>query len=305
MRALVTGAAGFVGRHIVAELVERGWTVTPVDLIHGEDCLDLFRTDTTRYDLAVHCAAVVGGRACIDGSPLSVGTNLALDAWYFRWLERSRTPRAVYFSSSAVYPVALQTASIHRVSTWHQVAPVRALTSGRRLVEDDVDFSLMGRPDQTYGFGKLAGEVLARYAEETGTRVTIARPFSGYSEMQPLDYPFPSFVDRAQRHADPFDIWGDGEQVRDWVHISDVVAGTLAAVEQDVQGPVNLCTGRATSFNELAKLVTEAAGYSPGFRHLTAKPSGVQYRVGDPAKLHTLYTPRVSLEEGIRRALAG
>lgn len=314
MKILITGQRGFVGRHLWRALADRGRDLTGIDLIShdvarwqhlvdtagdeggsGSDALDFFRTDTTRYDLAIHCAAVIGGRASIDGTPLSVATNLALDSWYFRWLARTGTPKAVYFSSSAAYPTWLQ-----GDGTDTRLLDRRMLL-GDRLREADIDLNVMRRPDQTYGFAKLAGETLAEYAD--GTKVTIVRPFSGYGEDQALDYPFPSFIDRARRRADPFDIWGDGEQVRDWIHIDDVVGATLAAVEQDVEGAVNICTGRATSFNELAKLVTAEAGYSPAFRHLPAMPSGVHYRVGDPTKLLSFYQPKVSLEEGIRRAL--
>jgi nucleoside-diphosphate-sugar epimerase len=318
VKILVTGHRGFVGRHLWRALADRGHSLTGIDLLgYGDhqpeladiateerrDALDFFRTDTTRFDLAFHCAAVIGGRASIDGSPLAVGTNLALDTWYFRWLARTGTPRAVYFSSSAAYPTVLQDRGYHDRYVDSVRDRVRRLTLGNRLSESDIRLDVMRRPDQTYGFAKLAGEFLAQYAE--GTQVTIVRPFSGYGSDQALDYPFPSFIDRAKRKADPFEIWGDGEQTRDWIHIDDVVGATLAAVEQEVPGPVNLCTGRPTSFNELAKLVTTEAGYSPAFRHLTAKPSGVHYRVGDPTRLLSFYEPKVTLEEGIRRALAG
>ena len=108
-------------------------------------------------------------------------------------------------------------------------------------------------------------------------------------------------------HVDHASHWvlrlGDGTQVRDWIHISDVVGATLAAVDQDVPGPTNLCTGRGVSFNELAAMVTLAACYTPRFDHKRDAPRGVAYRVGDPAKMLGFYTPRVSLEEGIARAL--
>lgn len=140
MRVLLTGDCGFVGRHLAVAMKERGWDVTGIDLRLGDDALDFFRTDNQRYDLAIHCAAIVGGRASIDGSPLGVATNLALDAWYMRWLIRTGTPRAVYFSSSAAYPVALQ-----------QPGPVR------RLYEEDINLAYMQEPDATYGWAKLTG----------------------------------------------------------------------------------------------------------------------------------------------------
>lgn len=294
---LLTGASGFVGRHLHAALLDRGDHVTAIDLryvtgpdiplpVNGADALDFFRDYAPGYDLAIHCAATVGGRASIDGSPLSVATNLALDSLFFRWLARNGVPRAVYYSSSAAYPVALQ-----------QPGPIR------HLREDDIDFERPGRPDATYGLAKLTGEQLTAYAEAEGVRVHVLRPFSGYGADQDQAYPFPAFIARARRRDDPFEIWGDGTSTRDWIHIDDLVAATLAAVDQDVTGPVNLGTGRATSFDELAHLVTAAAGYRPELKHLPAAPQGVHHRVCDPGRMLAFYRPRVTLEEGIRRAL--
>ncbi|MGW3427934.1 NAD-dependent epimerase/dehydratase family protein [Streptomyces melanosporofaciens] len=285
MRVLLTGSAGFVGRHLHRSLDQRGDDVTTYDLADGRDALDFFRRDNTRYDLAIHCAAIVGGRASIDGSPLGVATNLALDSWYMRWLARTKTPRAVYFSSSAAYPVKLQ-----------QPGEIR------RLREDDIGLDNPRLPDATYGWAKLSGEQLAQYAEAEGCRTTIPRPFSGYGEDQALDYPFPAFIRRAKQRQDPFEIWGDGDSTRDWIHIDDLVGATLAAVDQDIAGPVNLGTGRATSFDQLAQLVTEAAGYRPQLKHLPTAPQGVHHRVSDPTQMREFYTPTVNLEEGIRRA---
>lgn len=288
MQVLLTGHKGFVGRHLHAAMDARGWDVHGVDLDpRHSDALDLFRYSDDVYDLAVHCAAIVGGRASIDGSPLGVATNLGLDSWYFRWLVRNKIPRAVYFSSSAAYPVSLQQpGDIHR------------------LVEDDIDLSHPGKPDATYGLAKLTGEQLVPVVEAHGTRMTVLRPFSGYGEDQDQAYPFPAFIRRAREHQDPFEVWGDGGSTRDWIHISDLVGATLAAVDKDVRGPVNLGWGRATSFDELAGYVTQAAGYSPPVKHLTSAPQGVHHRVCDPKRMLAFYDPQVTLEEGIRRALA-
>lgn len=288
MRVFLSGSAGFIGRNLHRTLDEQGHHVTTCDLraAHIGDALDFFRRDRTPYDLAIHCAAIVGGRASIDGHPLGVATNLALDAWYMRWLIASRTRRAVYYSSSAAYPVDLQ-----------------GPDSGHRLSEDDIDLTAPRQPDATYGLAKLTGEQLVPYAEAEGSRVHVLRPMSGYGTDQALDYPFPSFIQRARRREGPFEIWGTGRQVRDWVHIDDVVGATLAAVDQDVTGPTNIGTGRATSFNSLAALVCAEAGYKPTLHHILGAPDGVQYRVADPTKLHSFYQPRISLEEGVRRAL--
>lgn len=291
MRVLLTGASGFVGRHLHRALLDRGDLVLGIDLnptllVRRGDALDFFRTDDRSWDLAIHCAAIIGGRASIDGSPLGVATNLALDAWYFRWLVRTGTPRAVFFSSSAAYPVALQQpGEIHR------------------LIESDINLDLISRPDATYGLAKVVGEQLVPVVEAHGTRMTVLRPFSGYGEDQDEAYPFPAFIRRARERQDPFEVWGDGSSTRDWIHISDVVGATLAAVDQGVHGPVNLGWGRATSFDELAQYVTQAAGYSPIIKHRASAPQGVHHRVCDPKQMLAFYDPQVTLEEGIRRAL--
>jgi nucleoside-diphosphate-sugar epimerase len=287
-QALVTGDLGFLGRHFRAELEARGYTVTGLDTkrTSTQDCTAYFRgaVNFGRWDLVVHAAAVVGGREKIDGSPLETAVNLAIDAEMFRWAAKAKPGRVVYFSSSAAYPVAYQTST---APTW--------------LCEADANGGLDLPPDQVYGWSKVVGEVLAERLRASGVPVTVVRPFSGYGEDQDDTYPFRAFVERARRREDPFPTWC-GDCVRDFIHVDDVVAGTLALADADVTEPVNLCTGRATSFMELAKLVTAAAGYTPD--SITAdpgKPSGVAYRVGDPYRLNKHYVPAVTLEEGIAR----
>lgn len=286
MKALITGHEGFVGRHFWRVLEERGYDVTGVDIKSGVDARDYFRHTGQRFDLVVHLAAVVGGRATIEGSPLSVAVDLSIDAEMFQWALCTRPGRVVYYSSSAAYPTRLQD-----------------LTLEHALAESDIDLDAVESPDLTYGWAKLTGEILAKHAEEAGVRTHVFRPFSGYGSDQDLDYPFPSFIARGVRRDHPFEVWGDGNQVRDFIHIDDVVAGTMAAVDQDVPGPVNLGWGRATSFNDLAPMVMAAADYSAGILHLPAKPVGVQYRVADPTKMLTFYQPKITLEAGIAAAL--
>ena len=158
-------------------------------------------------------------------------------------------------------------------------------------------------PDLTYGWAKLTGEILAKYAEQDGLRVHVFRPFSGYGEDQDLSYPFPSFIHRGVQKYNPFTIWGSGKQVRDFIHISDVVAATLEAVKQDVRGPINLGMGRPTSFVELAQIVCNEIGYTPELDIVTDAPEGVAYRCSNSSKMLGFYTPKVSLEEGVARAV--
>lgn len=301
-RALVTGSSGFVGGHFVRRLHADGWAVTgidpdrfgaPVGVPYWDaDCRDLFAergffADLPPYDLVVHCAAIVGGRAKIEGAPMAIAENLNIDSALWQWALRTRPGRVVYFSSSAAYPIHLQT------DGWR--GP---------LTEGDIITNYLEQPDQTYGLAKLVGEIQAAHVRAEGVPVTVVRPFSGYGHDQDLTYPFPAFIDRAIRREDPFRIWGDGEQVRDFIHISDIVDAVMVMVAEGIDGPVNLCTGVPTSFNDLAELVCASARYVPELAHVLAAPVGVRYRVGEPSLLRSFFTPKVSLEEGVARALA-
>jgi nucleoside-diphosphate-sugar epimerase len=271
-------------------LRERGWDVVTCDLEaadHPVDCLDVFRHGDRVFDLVVHAAARAPHRAAIDGRPATMAYNLQLDSAMFDWALRTGQRRVLYLSSSAVYPANFQDGS-REIRMLHEV-------------HTDSPYGVM--PDAGYGWTKLTGEKMAAAAAAEGLTVHVVRPFSGYGEDQGEDWPFGAFIGRAARREDPFLIWGTGEQVRDWIHIDDVVAGALAVVDSDVRDPVNLCTGRGVSMKELASLIVAETGYETWVAFDPTAPAGVAYRVGDPDRFFEIYRPRVSLEVGVARAV--
>lgn len=287
MRALVTGSSGLIGRHFVRYLDDQGWYVRKIDVKRGIDARHFFLHDDNHYDLVLHCAAHVGGRLDIENKAAFIAAyNVQLDGAMFEWALRSRPAHIVYWSSSAAYPVSLQK---------------EHMAVG--LLETDIHVDWPEPADFTYGWAKLVGERMAQEAEAEGLKVHVFRPFSGYASDQDTSYPVGAFIERARKRADPFTVWGDGEQVRDFIHISDIINAAMAAIDADYRGPLNLCSGIPTSFNELAQLVTSAAGYSPAIEHDRTKPVGVQYRVGDPTEMRKVWEPRVSIEDGIKSAL--
>jgi len=287
VRALVTGCSGFVGRHVMERLDLMGWDTAGLDIADGFDALAYFRQGTSQYDLIVHAAASAPHRVAIDSQPQHFARNLQLDSAMFEWAVRTGQGRVLYLSSSAAYPIR------------YQLRPGLL----EPLYEEMVDLDDADEPDAVYGWAKLTGERLAAEARKAGLPVTVVRPFSGYGEDQSTDFPFRAILDRVIRREDPLTVWGTGTQVRDWIHIDDVVSGMLAVAESGTTEPVNLCTGVGTTMSELAQLAAQVAGYSPTIETLPDKPAGVDYRIGDPTRFHGIYTPKVTLEQGVIRAL--
>ena len=286
-KVLITGHRGFLGSHLHQIYEECRADLTLIDIVEGNDARDFFRENDEKFDIVWHMAGVIGGRKGIEGQPLSVAVDLSIDAEYYNWIEKTNPRHAVYMSSSAAYPKHMQE---------------RGQTG--KMYEKYIDLNSVRNPDHTYGWSKLTGEYLAQFVSEK-TSMHIFRPFSGYGGNQALDYPFPSFIQRALRYDNPFEIWGDGNQVRDFIHVQDLIDAMITAVQYDVRGPVNLGWGRATSFNDLAQLVTSMVGYSPDYNHIINNPVGVDYRVCDNTEMLKFYTPKIDLEAGIRLALDG
>jgi nucleoside-diphosphate-sugar epimerase len=245
-------------------------------------------TSFQRFNDVFHFAAIVGGRAKIEGDPMMVALDLAIDAEFFYWLVKHKPDRAMYPSSSAAYPINLQ-----------------GEQDAIALKESDIDFAAMGEPDMTYGWSKLTGEYLAKIAAKYyGISVACVRPFSGYGEDQDLSYPIPAIAARAARKENPFEVWGTGKQGRDFVHIDDCIDCIQMAMDKISDGTaINIGSGKLTSFLEIIDLMTSFAGYKPTIKPLLDKPVGVHSRYSDPTFVAEKYgwTPKISLEEGMRR----
>ncbi len=247
-----------------------------------------FEVDAIEFADVFHFAAIVGGRAMIDGDPMKVALDLSIDAEFFYWITRSKPQRVLYPSSSAAYPISKQTEE-----------------NAIQLRESDIDFMNMGQPDMTYGWTKLTGEFLAKIAaEHYGINIVCIRPFSGYGEDQDYSYPIPAIARRAVYKESPFEVWGTGLQGRDFVHIDDVLDCTLLAMDKINDGTaINIGMGKLTTFRDIIGIFCQIAGYETDIKCLLDKPVGVfsRYCSIDYVKEHLGWEPKISLEAGLKR----
>ncbi len=318
-KILITGGAGFVGRHFVRHFLQQGDEVHAVDCIaqftggvdpdrgwplfeprdfsnfrfYREDCRDYFReVRETDFDYALHLAAMVGGRAMIENNPIAVADDLSIDAAYWQWAKAAQPKKTICFSSSAAYPIKYQRERDYVLLREEMIS-----------FEED-----LGMPDLSYGWAKLTCEYLARLAHEKhGLNSISYRPFSGYGEDQDHSYPFPSICKRAiaNQGAAVLEVWGSGTQMRDFIHIEDCVKGVIATMDKINNGDaVNLSTGIYTSFIDFAQLAAELCGYKPQVRGMSDKPAGVHARGGDTTKQRALgFRHTIDLRAGTARAI--
>jgi len=284
MNILITGHKGFVGKYFTKKYDSHN--ILGIDIKDGNDARDFFKIDNTSFDLVIHLAAIVGGRQTIENNPISVAVDLSIDSEFFGWCLRSKPKHVLYFSSSAAYPIEYQYSN-----------------SGIKLKENMIDLDNIKSPDLTYGWAKLTGEYLSKFIVKEGVNTTVFRPFSGYGTDQDLTYPFPSFIERGVNRNDPFKIWGDGTQVRDFIHINDIVDAVDECVKNKIYGTFNLGTGIPTSFNDLYELITKQQKYNPKIEYIKTAPTGVMYRVCDPSLMMEFYKPKISIEEGVYNAI--
>lgn len=335
-RILITGGCGFVGRHLSSYFLYNGYTVYTIDNLsiglHPKywlpPFLELKRLERSefvgkdkennarffflnkdiirfsldqgswqQFDYIIHLAAIIGGREVIEGDPIKVGTDLAIDALLFNWLVRlpHKPIKVIFSSSSSVYPIVLQSE-----------------TKRKALRENDVSFlnDYIGKPDLTYGWSKLTGEYLANIASKRyRQKICIVRPFSGYGEDQDLSYPIPSLMSQIVNKRDPVRVWGDGNQGRDFIHIFDCVNAYALLLKQDTGKLItsNIGSGRLTTFREVIRLAAKIHGYDPAIKSLLSKPVGVRIRHADMkhSLLHKLgFRQTISLEKGLKRVIS-
>ena len=300
---LVTGGAGFIGSHLVDELVKRGFDVTVLDdLSTGRvenlsSCLERIRfvrgdiRDKGNVEFALRDVDSVFHLAAIASVPYSVehpeatfeininGTTSVLES-----SSRSSVEKVVYVSSSAVYgdPKYLPVDESHPLS-----------------------------PISPYAESKLKAEQLCKeYQESCGLRAVILRPFNVYGPRQTSNQyagVIIRFIERLREGRPPI-IYGDGLQTRDFIYVEDAVrALILASQNEEAAGRIfNVASGLPTSISQLAQLLIDMFDIDrieP--LHVGAREGDIRHSYAETkeAKTHLGFEARVSLREGLSSLL--
>lgn len=304
-RALVTGAGGFIGHHMVRYLVERGYWVRGVDrklpefepsaaaefelrdLRHPEECLAACRG----VDEVYHLAADMGGIGYITAVHAEVTRNNALiDANMLEAARLQGVARVFYSSSACVYPMYRQREA--------DVTPLR---------EED---AYPADPEPGYGLEKLFAEELCRYyREDHGLQTRVARFHNVYGPLGTYDggrEKAPAAICRKialARDGDEIEVWGDGQQTRSFLYVDDCVEGIWRLTHSGHADPLNLGSDELVTIDGLVDLVAEIAGKRIRKRHDPSKPQGVRGRNSDNTRLREVldWEPGTPLREGLAR----
>jgi nucleoside-diphosphate-sugar epimerase len=300
---LVTGAGGFIGHHLVADLKERGYWVRGVDLKEPEyqptvadefKILDLRRWEacleaTDEVDQVYALAADMGGMGFISANHAQIlHNNSLINLHTMEAARQNGVGKYLYTSSACIYPEHLQEDTA--------VTPLR---------EED---AYPANPQDAYGWEKLVSEKLAQYyTAEYGIDTRIVRfhnVFGPYGTYDGGREKAPAALCRKVAKAEDggeIEIWGDGEQTRSFCYIDDCVEGIYRIMQSDYRAPLNLGTDRLVSINELAELIIEISGKTDiRLKHIDG-PQGVRGRNSDNSRIREVlgWEPSVSLEDGL------
>jgi UDP-glucose 4-epimerase len=286
-RVLVTGGSGFIGRHAVALLAQAGAEVRVVDLVpHPDASVDLVQGDIAEPD--VIDAAFAGGRDFV--------VHLAAKTSVLRSLEQPEETNHTNLIGTAVLLEGARKAGVQALvfaSTNAVVGPMDspAITEAQRL-----------RPMTPYGSTKAAGEMLMwAYTMSYGVRCAYMRLTNVYGPGMQAKDSIVARLMRGIRLGTTFEIYGDGTQVRDYVHVHDVVAAAkLALGDERWQGPTVIGTGHSLSVLEVVEQVRRVTGAEVPVTHGPAKKGEMPAVIVDNAQARSQgWTPQYDFETGV------
>jgi nucleoside-diphosphate-sugar epimerase len=314
-RILVTGGASFIGSHLVDALVAAQAIVTVVDdLSSGQ--LDNLQTSmhnisfipgdlrdptvvdqaTKDQDIVFHLANIHGGRGFIDTHPGELVQNFIIDGNVFYYSNRNRIQHICYTSSACAYPVNLQSPDKRRQERYLAEEMADPFTEGAALADGE------------YGWGKLMGEMaLKAYHKQYQLKGVSCRLFTVYGPRENESHAIIALIAKALLRQDPYEIWGTGQQERNFTYVTDVVTGLLLAAEKiDDCRAINIGTDEIIKISDAATTIMNLVGHQPQRIFFnTAKPEGVHTRAASIQKQKEWlgWHPQVAFAEGIQKTI--
>jgi len=309
---LVTGGASFISSHLVDELVLRGAKVTVIDdLSNGrkenlekswnkikfiQQDLEYIKNNEIKNifkgnEIVFHFAADHGGRGYIDTHPADVCSNFAIDHHVFDACNNTDVEKVIFSSSACVYPTKLQ----------------NEIGSSYKLKESDSDpENLDGylSADVEYGWAKLMSEIqMKSFNKQYGLKGCPVRFVTAYGPREDTTHAIIALIYKAVEKMDPFEIWGDGNQERDFTYVEDIVYGSILAAEKiSDMTPINLGTGVRYKMIDVVNMICEILQWTPKeFKFDTSKPTGALSRSLDNSLAKKLlgWEPKFSLKDGL------
>jgi dTDP-L-rhamnose 4-epimerase len=343
VRVLLTGAAGFIGSRIATALAEAGHDVVGIDIMlpnaHGEnveppegvevvDVRDGMAVASllSGVDVVCHQAAVVGAGVDAADAPSYGSHNDYATTVLLAEMFAAGCQRLVLASSMVVYGQGGYRCPEHgvvdplprtRADLDSGIFEHRCPVGGEQLEWVLVDEDAPLRPRSLYAASKLAQENYAlAWAEATGGSVVAMRYHNVYGPNMPRDTPYSgvaAIFRSALEAGDVPRVFEDGGQMRDFVHVDDIAAANVVAIEAGLGGfhPANVCSGKPISILDVATQLCEARGdtapvvtgqYRSGdVRHIVASPAGARELLG----FHAVIDPRDGLREFAYAPLRG
>ena len=309
-RVLVTGGAGFIGSHLVEQLVAEGARVRVADnLARGTmDNLRLVKADIE----CMHIDLRHPDEAAMACRGQEVVFNMAAKV---TGIEYNRTHQAEMFETNML----LQQRVIHAaaqcgVAKFCQVSTACVYPHDAAIPTPETD-GTRGEPEPTnagYGWAKRMGERLAAfYANETPMRVVVVRPFNAYGPRDHYDvrtsHVIPALIKRVVDGDDPVEVWGSGNQERVFVHAMDVARGIRLVTEKyDQHDPVNVGHDQSITIRALVEKIQEMTGIRNRVFFNTDMPEGYPRRAADTRKLKTVtggFVPSIPIEKGLQEMI--
>lgn len=236
-----------------------------------------------------HLAADHGGRGYVDLHQAGPASNLFLDGLVFWEAVKAGVEKIAYASSGCVYPNYMQT------------------DLNKELYLREQDVKPPHDADNMYGWAKLMAELtLQAYHREHGIGATSLRYFTVYGPRGVENHAVIAMIARAFVGQTPFDVWGDGQQIRNWTHVDDIVSGTILAAEKINDGTaVNLGTMERVRVIDAARMVLEFSGHKAEIRLRPDMPTGPLNRVADNhlAKQLLGWEPKIPFRTGLKQTM--